>query len=158
MIDVRFLLQEADGAQEEVDFVLPAETFPELPLKSEVQIKGRLLRVQEGISFLLDEVSTSYEADCVVCQKKLTLSLASVPTEWLFYEKKPRNFDDPNELVLLDMKYFTLDPTEVLRQEIVLNMPEAPRCAQACGSFQDAEVQEAPKGVKGLAGLKDLMS
>jgi hypothetical protein len=81
-----------------------------------------------------------------------------VPSEWLFYEKKPRNFDDPNELVLLDMKYFTLDPTDVLRQEIVLNMSDVPRCPKACGSFMDASVQEAPKGTKGLAQLKDLMS
>lgn len=158
MIDVRLLLQEENGAQEAVDFELPAGTFPELPLRSEVHVKGRLLRVQEGISLILDEVSTSYEADCVVCQKSLSLVLNTVPSEWLFYEKKPRNFDDPNELVLLDMKYFTLDPTDVLRQEIVLNMSDAPRCPKACGSFMDASAKEAPKGVKGLAQLKDLIS
>ena len=114
---------------------------------------GELIRVEEGIMVIFDEIQTVQEAECVRCGKKLKIDLNFQPGEWLYYEKKPRIYDDASELLRIDTANMQIDLSEPVRQEIALNSVENPVCDPPCVKYETDE----EKGVKALEGLKGLM-
>lgn len=152
MINILELYKAVNSTREFIELDLDKEDFDQLVLTDDVQAKLTLMRLDEGISMLIDELNTKVKVDCVRCGKEVSVPLTTSGGEWLFYEKEPRDMDDQNEFLLIDKDKFEIDPISPLRQELLLAMPEAPHCKKECKKFE-----ESGTGVKALAGLKDLM-
>ncbi|MFT7184058.1 MAG: uncharacterized metal-binding protein YceD (DUF177 family), partial [Oceanicoccus sp.] len=119
--------------------------------KDPMNLKITLVRVEEGIMLSFDEIAASIKTKCVRCGTDLVLNVKLSGSEWLYFDKRPKDYDDMNEFLTLDMNKMTLNPVSSVRQELMLNMKESPRCKEDCAQFS-----EAIEGRKSLAGLKDL--
>jgi uncharacterized metal-binding protein YceD (DUF177 family) len=153
MIDIKSLFESQNAETEDFSLSFKAKDFPDLELVGGIEASGRLIRVEEGITFILKELTAAQNCKCVRCDKKLELPLKVDGSEWLFYEKRPHDYDDFNELMQLDKMNMILDPKRALRQDIILNLNLNPHCKEECVEFKAPEM-----GRKSLAGLKDLMS
>lgn len=141
-----------DGTKEPFELSLKAGDFEELPLEGKVELKGELMRVEEGIMILIQELQAQQMGLCVRCGKKLKQALQFHPSEWLFYEEKPDKDDASNEQLFLDKSQLEIDPYEPVRQELILNLNPALHCVENCATFEEPE-----KGVKALSKIKDLL-
>lgn len=142
-----------NGTQESFELSYAPEEFEGIPLKGEITIDADLIRVEEGVMLVLKDLKAIQKTLCSSCGKALELSYKMKPSEWLFYENKPLEYDDENEFLFFDKHKMELDPTEPLRQELILNQEVLPRCLKGCKKFK--EVKE--EGPKALAGLKNLL-
>lgn len=151
MIDIRELFRSVNSTREFLELEYPVEDFEQLELTEPVKAKIALMRLDEGITMLIEELTSSVKTTCVRCGKAVTVALKTTEGEWLFYEKPPHEVDDQNEFLLIDKEEFEIDPMEPLRQELILGVPVAPHCEVECKEFE-----ASGEGVKSLAGLKDL--
>jgi uncharacterized metal-binding protein YceD (DUF177 family) len=156
------LYYETDGSREAFELELPPEDFTgELQLSASIQVKGQMMRVEEGIMVLLEQSSTEWKTICSHCGKALKAFLEVTDSEWLFYEQKPLDYDDENEFLFIDKHQMQIDLMEPLRQEFLLACPSAPRCAKACKApipMEESQPIPEKQSVKALQGLKDLIS
>ncbi len=144
---------ESNGAQESLTLSYSAEEFPDVNLKGDVEVDLELIRVEEGVMLLVKKINAIQKTLCSRCGKELELPYETDSSEWLYYEKRPLDYDDENEFLFFDKTKMELDPTEPIRQELILNQELLPRCAKAC---KKVELKEE-EGIKALAGLKNLM-
>lgn len=144
----------SNGAQESFELTYAADEFPDVSLKGDVTVEVDLIRVEEGIMLLVKEIKAIQKTLCSTCGKALERPYEIEPSEWLYYEKKPLDYDDENEFLFFDKHKMELDPTEPIRQELILNQELLPRCPKACKKLKEPVEEE---GVKALAGLKNLI-
>lgn len=152
MIKISQIYNAVKGTQQEFEVVLNATDFPDLPFTGKITATGNIMRVEEGVMMLLNELEATQKMPCALCAKELSRKIKFTPSEWLFYQVKPLREDDQNELLTLDRTRMEIDPTEPIRQELILNIDSAPRCAKKCKKFE-----EIPEGIKALSSLKDLI-
>lgn len=153
MIDIRELYRAPNGTREHLEYEIETEDFENLDLSGALTVKFDLLRVQEGIMLSITELKAKMKGSCVLCQKEIDVDVETNEGEWLFYEERPKDYDDENEFLFIDKDEFEIDPLDPIRQEVFLNMTDSPRCPVRCASFD----QES-KGVKALSNLKDLFN
>ncbi len=154
MIDINKLYRGPNGGCEILDFGLQAEDFEgsnEIDLLSQVELKISLIRVDDGIVMNIISLSANVGSFCVKCGDSLKLKINVNEGEWLFYESPPKHYDFANEMLMIDLDRYEINPKEPIRQEILLNTPFYPRCDKDCAYFD-----EATQGVKALADLKKL--
>lgn len=152
MIKVLELFNSPNGTKEHFELYFKAADFPDLPLKGNVDVKGEFLRVEEGISMNIIVLTATQLDTCVRCGKELTIEIDAEAGEWLFYEKRPQDCDDENELLFITRKTREIDPLPAFRQDLILNLQNTPRCPKECVHYE-----EPSNEVKALAGLKDLL-
>ncbi len=135
----------------ELDF--DSDDFTGHSLQGEGHASGYLMKVEDGIMLVLEELEAKQELICVKCGKKLKRELPFVgPSEWTFYEQlrdKPLLYEE----LKIDLKKLEIDVGEPVRQEVVLHTDQNPCCPKSCTKFEESK----EVGVKALAGLKDLM-
>jgi uncharacterized metal-binding protein YceD (DUF177 family) len=151
VINIKSLLSSPNGTQETFEEHYEASDFPDCKLLKSVSIEGLLIRVEEGVSVLFEQIQSSEEVPCSRCGKALKLAIQITDTEWLFYEREPNEYDDKDELMLINRKQMELDPRDAIRQELILHHHETPHCDPECIEFKEPE-----KGKKSLAGLKEM--
>ncbi len=144
----------SNGTQESFELTYAPDEFPDVNLKGKITVEVDLIRVEEGIMLIISAISAVQKTLCSTCGKALELPYTIEPSEWLYYEKKPLEYDDENEFLFFDKHKMELDPTEPIRQELILNQELLPRCPKACKKIKEAKEEE---GVKALAGLKNLI-
>lgn len=154
MIKVSKLSHSPNGTQEPFELSYSASDFDGLDLKGGVTASGQLLRVEEGIMMIIEELKATQNTLCARCGKKLTVPIEFSKAEWLFYEEKPLIYDDENEFLYVDKHHWEIQPFEPIRQELVLHSEDIVRCEKACARFEDASIEE---GSKALSVLKDLL-
>lgn len=152
IIKVSQIYNAVKGTRQEFEIEFKAEDFKDLPFAGKIKAKGHIMRVQEGVMMLIDELTANQVGECVLCGKTLTQGLSFMPAEWLFYEQKPLREDDENELLTMDRTRMEINAYEPIRQELILNMDTQMHCKKKCAEFKEPE-----KGIKALAGLKDLI-
>lgn len=141
-----------DGTREPFEAHYSAGVFEDLPLTGPILVKGELMRVEEGVMLLIQELQATQVGNCAFCEKPLKQALKFDLSEWLYYEEKPLDYDDSDEALFIDKKQLEIDPTEPVRQELLLNIGIAMHCPKPCKVFAEPE-----KGVKALSGLKDIL-
>jgi len=151
-VKIATLYYAVDGTKEPFEVKFSAADFEGVPVKGSITAQGHLMRVEEGVMMLISHLKATQEVNCSYCGRTLKLPVRFEPSEWLFYEKKPLEYDDENEYLYLDKKQMTVDPIEPIRQELILNLETAPRCAKVCTKFEEPE-----PGVKALSHLKKLI-
>jgi uncharacterized metal-binding protein YceD (DUF177 family) len=151
MIKVSQIYNAVDGTRQDFEVTFPAGAFDIKEISGEVTARGYIMRVDEGVMMLVNELEATQLTPCALCGKELKRKLNFTPSEWLFYEKKPLREDDENESLTLDRTRMEIDPFSPIRQDIILNIDYAPRCTKPCKHYEEPE-----DGIKALAGLKDL--
>jgi uncharacterized metal-binding protein YceD (DUF177 family) len=141
-----------DGTREPFEALFSADDFVALPLTGPIAVKGELMRVEEGIMLLMHELEATQMGNCGFCEKPLKQALQFHPSEWLYHEEKPLDYDDSDEALFLDKKQLELDPYEPVRQELILHIDPAPHCPKTCKEFAEPE-----RGVKALSKLKEIL-
>lgn len=150
--NVKTLYHSPNGTQEPLELTLKGFSLQSEPeFHKDIYIKGRLLRIEEGVMVLLDELEALQEGHCVRCGKKIEQKLSFEPSEWLYFEKEPERYDDENEFLFIDLEKYIIDLSDPIRQELLLHRNEVMHCPQTCREFKEQE-----KGVKALSQLKDL--
>jgi len=91
-----------------------------------------LIRMKEGLTVLLQNIQTETELECTRCLDKFKYHLHVSSAERQFYESIPERDYDPFEIFLINMQEMSIDLTEMLRQEIILNFPMIPVCSERC--------------------------
>lgn len=143
-----------NGTQESFELSYAPEEFEDIQLKGDITVELDLMRVEEGIMVVIKNLLAIQKTLCSSCGKPLELPYKMKPSEWLFYETKPKDYDDENEFLFFDKHKMELDPTESIRQELILNQEYLPRCVKGCKKFK--ETKEV--GPKALAGLKSYLA
>ena len=151
MINIQELFKASNGTKEFLEFSLNNQEIKQADLVDEVVVKATLVRVEEGIKFMITKLNCKVKFSCVRCNKDIVVDIQTSDQTWLFYGKKPKDFDDENEFLEIDINKMELDPVKVIRQEILLNSPNSPHCKDECVHFD-----ETSKGSKALAALKDM--
>ena len=135
------------------DLDFDTDDFPGHFLVGAGHASGYLMKVEDGIMLVLEELEAKQELICVKCGKKLKRDLRFVgPSEWTFYEQlrdKPLLYEE----LKIDLKKLEIDAGEPVRQEIVLHTDQNQHCEKNCTKFEESKEE----GVKALAGLKDMI-
>lgn len=155
MINIASLYRSVEGTKEPIELRFERNSFPQLSLKNDIECKGELLRLGHAILLGIHELSTTVLTPCVLCGKSLEIPLLIGKSEWFFYEPKYVDQSDPFDAMTINLKSFTLDPREVIRQEIILNWPDQAHCEPRCTEYETAEAK--PEGIKALKALRDLV-
>lgn len=153
-VKISKLYYAVDGSTEPFELTFAAEDFEGLRLTGPVVASGELMRVEEGVMLLLQQLQATQTDHCAFCNKLIKEAVNFEPSEWLFYETKPQEDDGADELLFLDKKQMEIDPFEPVRQELMLNRNPVLHCAKPCVKFKEPS---APEPVKPLAGLKKLL-
>lgn len=146
-----------NGSREHHELSFEASEFPDSKLKGKVTAKLTLLRVEEGIMLLIDELNATEVAPCSHCAKILNLPLHAGNSEWLYYEEKPEEEDLDFEALFFDKHKMTMDVYEPIRQELILNENLLPRCKKNCVPAIEIGEPETEEVLKPLSILKDLI-
>lgn len=152
MIKIASIFRSPNGHLATFEWEYAPEDFKELKLTKPVFLRGAFVRIEEGIAMEIDNFQSYERVPCVRCGKEIEKPIFFAGSEWIFYEKKPKENADIDGIMLLDMKHLTLDPVPVIRQELQLNRNESAHCEPTCKEFDEPE-----KGTKALSRLKDLI-
>ena len=155
MIKIAQIYRAANGTQEPFELEFSAEELLVPEIEGPVIAQGNFLRVEEGIMMLIQELKTTQVSPCSRCAKLLKIPLDFKPSEWLFYEEPPVEGDDENEHLQMDTHRLELNPQSPIRQDLILNLEQAPHCEKPCKKYEEA--LPGDEGVKALSSLKSLL-
>jgi uncharacterized protein len=151
-------LLKATGNEETLDLEEPL-TFPEdgLDILSPVRLKIHLINTGETI-LATGALKTSIKLNCVRCLKEFNCPLKIKFEEQ--YSKNPHphiynNVSKDEELIFPIDEDGTLDLTESIRQNILINFPMKPLCSSVCPPVKSQA--EEKHGDPRLGKLKDLL-
>ncbi len=157
MIKIHKLFNSPHGTVESIELLFQPDSLPDYDLLEPVAFSGQLMRMEDGIVFSLKTLSTTLASLCVSCGKPLKLKITSEGSDWFFHQDKPLNPDPADDGFMIDSKHYTIDLLEPVRQEILLNTPDFPRCKKSCRQIEIPDAVEE-KGVKAFQNLTDLVN
>lgn len=155
MIKIAHIYRSTNGSSEPFELNYEAAEFAIPEIEGHVKANGLFMRVEEGVMMLIEKLEAKQKGICSRCAKSMDFPLNFSPSEWLFYEGEAHEDDKENEWLKLDTHRLELDPMEPIRQDLLLNLETVPRCKKLCKKFEESK-PEPEKGLKSLAGLKDL--
>lgn len=111
----------------------PFEIDGKNKFKPPIKTKITFMKLEDGIHAHIEDFSLPIEMVCSKCVEKYDQIIRIPSAERVFYFEKQRDGDiDEVDTFYMDMKNFTLDITEFLRQEIILHFPMVPVCLKSC--------------------------
>ena len=131
VFDIGEFLEKSTGKSEVFAFNAPyrLEDGDEI---EEIEGRVEIMKVDEGFNVHVLSTSIPVEFTCNRCLKRFKQKIEVENIERLFLMNKPEKVDDPNNVFLVDTKHMTIDISELLRQEIILQFPENPVCYTSC--------------------------
>ncbi len=138
------------GTAENYEDRFNADLFSEFELTAPIQFKAKFVRVKEGIAMNIDSIQTKMKVICVRCQKSISWPLKiEGDEEWFYWEKGHEPEKSEEEIMFVEMRNWSVNLREPIREEILLALPIAPRCVKKCIEFKEAEEPETkPLGEK----------
>jgi uncharacterized metal-binding protein YceD (DUF177 family) len=135
--------------------------------KSNISAKVALMKVQDGIHVLFEDIQLSLEFNCMKCGLVHEQKIVIPQAERVYYFKKQKEDADSVDFFYVDTKSLTIDISDFLRQEIILHFPTISVCSKSCkglcskcGTNLNKKTCKCPKDTereKPLAGLKKLI-
>jgi len=132
LIKIGSLWNQGSGATFKDEIEATPNLGPDAPLTKPLQAELMLIRLKDGLSVILENVTTETELQCFRCLDKFKLPLHVDSTERQFFEEIPERDYDPFEVFLINKDQMAVDLTEMLRQEIILHFPMIPVCSERC--------------------------
>ena len=104
----------------------------EIDTASNFQAQLLLIKLKDELTALLSDVSIGVNLVCIRCLKSYIATIQIPGIERQFLAHPSQYQKDPFELFAIDMKYMTIDLTEMVRQEIILHFPSIQVCSESC--------------------------
>ena len=102
------------------------------PVVSPLKAKVTFMKIGGGIHVLVKDLEVSFASTCMKCTDSFVLTMHIPMAERVYFFEKERGDPDVFDLYYVEMKAFTIDLTEFLRQEIILHFPMIPVCSKSC--------------------------
>jgi len=165
------ILQSPMGNSEVYSFDVPLD-LEFVDKKGNVTGKIEIMRIEDALNVVAKDLELNLKSQCGKCLKPITQKIKVASAERQFEINKPENIEDENDVYLIDMKNYTIDVTEMLRQEIILHFPVISVCSSGCKGLCSycgknknlakctcsAPVEEDFKENKPLAALKEFFN
>lgn len=166
--DVSKLLSKPTGTREK--YTVEAKIkLEDLNLKSDLKTSVEVMRVDEGFNARLVDMEIEVEVPCDRCLKLYAQPIHISSVDRTYFLEKPLQYDDVNDLFLVDKKHLTINISEMLRQEIILHFPTNLVCSSGCKglckicgkdknkSKCKCKEEKIDEGYKPLSKLKELL-
>ncbi|MFC1656160.1 DUF177 domain-containing protein [Patescibacteria group bacterium] len=134
--------------------------------KSRITADVTLMKVQEGIHVLIENMQLSLEVECSKCTTGFVQKIAMESTERVYFSEGEKEDSDMFDLFYVNKKALTVDIEDFLRQEIILHFQTIPVCSKSCKGLcptcganlneENCSCDKHPTEEKPLAALKNL--
>lgn len=125
------ILNRPMGNSEVYSFDVPLD-LEYIEKKGNVTGKIEIMRIEDALNVVATNLELTLKAQCGKCLKEFTQKVNVALAERQFEINKPESIDDENDVYLINMKNYTIDVTEMLRQEIILHFPVISVCSTGC--------------------------
>jgi uncharacterized metal-binding protein YceD (DUF177 family) len=116
----------------ELDDEVAFEIDKNAEVKSNVQGFVSFMKVDRGILVEITALYLQLELKCMRCTKKFTHKIISKSASRVFLFERKKKDSDVFDEYFVEMKSFSIDITDFLRQEIILHFPMIPVCSSSC--------------------------
>lgn len=127
-----------------------------------------LIKLKDEITALISNANVKVNFLCNRCLKPFKSNISIDAAERTYLSKKPSKLDDIADFYFIDTKAFTIDLTDMIRQEIILHFPfnlvHSNSCRGLCSSCgtdrnkKDCKCkQEDPDTYQPFKNLKNLL-
>ena len=163
------LWSQPEGSTEKHDIDVKVDFNPEdVNAKSNLKAELLLIKLKNEISAIFRDLELDVEQTCSKCAKKFNTTINIESAERQFVAVEPTRFDDPTDVYMIDIDDFTIDLSELVRQEIILHFAPFPVCSESCKGLcqhcgKDKNIGNCkckdtdPTQHKPFANLKDLI-
>lgn len=109
-------------------------TFSKDDFSAESNFHGDLLfmKIEDGIHVEMTDLEVTLRMTCSRCVKHFDERINVPFAEREFYEERPHQIEDEEDLYFINKKNKTIDLAEMIRQEIILHFPINPVCSLRC--------------------------
>ncbi|MDP2643243.1 MAG: DUF177 domain-containing protein [Candidatus Peregrinibacteria bacterium] len=125
------ILQSQIGNSEVYSFDVPLE-LENIEKSGNVTGKVEIMRIEDGLNVIARDVEMISNSKCTKCLKDFHPKVKVKFAERQFVIEKPLKVEDENDLYLINKKNYTIDATEMIRQEIILHFPVISVCSTGC--------------------------
>lgn len=94
--------------------------------------KIEIMKIEDGVNVVARNIELTLNANCSKCLKGFPKKIKIAFAERQFAFDKPEKVEDENDIYLINKKNYTVDVTEMLRQEIILHFPVVSVCSSGC--------------------------
>ncbi|MBU1446227.1 DUF177 domain-containing protein [Patescibacteria group bacterium] len=115
-----------------VTFEIAEESWVEPEITSNVKGFASFMKVDGGILVTIDDLHLKMNLKCTKCTKQFSYEITSEPVSRVFVFERTKQDSDIFDEYYVDMKSFSIDITDFLRQEIILHFPMIPVCSSSC--------------------------
>ena len=136
--NVAQLLKAPIGSTKQVTILEHQAALDDLPLAGPIEGEVQLLRTDAGI-LVRGDVSTEIRLECSRClAPTLRFVVARLEEEFSTAQeaaKRRQEDDEPDDPVLLIDEHNTLDLSDLVRQQLLLELPDHPLCRADCAGM-----------------------
>lgn len=125
------ILQSPIGNSEVYSFDVPMD-LEYIEKDGNVTGKIEIMRIEDGLNVIARNVEMTSKSKCTKCLKSLNPKISVKFAERQFNLNPPEKIEDENDVYLINKKNYTIDVTEMLRQEIILHFPVVSVCSSGC--------------------------
>jgi uncharacterized metal-binding protein YceD (DUF177 family) len=131
--DVSELNKKSEGSIFEYSLDVEVD-FNEQAIVSKSNLTGRvfIMKLKEGFHVQVKGIKIDVELKCGKCAEIYTQKVEIPSAELLYLNEPSKQMELQKDLSYVDVKNWTLDITEFLRQEIILHFPLIPVCSTRC--------------------------
>jgi len=131
--DVSELNKKSEGSTFEYSLDVDVD-FNEPTITTESNLTGRvfIMKLKEGFHVQVKGIKIDVELKCGKCAEMYAQTIEIKSAEWLYLNEPSKQMELQKDLSYVDVKNWTIDITEFLRQEIILHFPLVPVCSTRC--------------------------
>ncbi len=128
---ISHILESQVGNSEVYSFDVPI-ALDKIEKDGNVTGKIEIMRIEDGLNVVARNIEVNPKSNCAKCLKAFAPKVKVAFAERQFNINKPDKVEDENDIYLINMKNYTIDVTEMLRQEIILHFPAISVCSTSC--------------------------
>ncbi len=132
IIQIGDLWRSGKGTSKKLQIEQEYDFSPEAHLIKPVKVDLQLIRLADSIAVLIKKLTTAVELECDKCTIKYPFKITVEGAEREFLYQPPEDTVDPTEQFMINTKDSTVDITDMLRQEIILQFPLNAVCSSGC--------------------------
>jgi len=122
-----------EGTIEKHEIDLPLTFDPkDIDTVSNFEADIMLIKLKSEISAVLSNAEVTVKFSCNRCLKPFKEKIYIESAEREYFSEEPSKYDDITDYYFIDTKAFTIDLTNMIREEIILHFPFIQVCSKSC--------------------------
>jgi len=131
-IKIGTIWNEGRGASIHDNFEADLDFEPDIKVNSFLTGDLQIIKMKNGVTIVFKDLHTNCTLKCIRCLESFSYPVHIKSSECQFFEQM-NNWDfDPMEHFLIRTRDLSIDLTESLRQELILQFPINPLCSEHC--------------------------